>query len=415
VNEVHTRNYKEFTLRHTGSHCAFFFGVSVFSLAAFAADQPKTTIDSATHGQPVQSVTFPAARSTTDVIRGSDLFSFGDSLTVCYGVTPPSGQPGSPCWVDRFARVKTWTFTNDGQNGTGINDPGMFGEIVPLIQPASNIKSFTLLCCVNDMRDNLTPPEQATWANGVEAALWWLATPEANKVRSSSGAVTYAGSWSLPPDSYSGNMNSTASNGATASFSVYGTDVVVIPGWQQVNSSTYSITVDGTTFPTQNTDAGAYVSIAMNTNYGPGFFHLAGLAAQTHTVVYTCISASDGNPCYFIAGGTSYASYGASLARSLIVYYGETARLTADGYNLTTLPNCPLAPCGSPALTEIFDRLGRFVVADLANVGLNVVFVAVNAFYTPNSKNTQSDGVHPTAAGDKLIARAFLNAEKGSH
>ena len=339
--------------------------------------------------------------------RGTTYTAFGDSFTYCYGVVVPAD-----CYVNRIAAAKNWTFTNDGYNGTAANDPEQFGVIVQIVNGTT--ANYSWLCCVNDMRNNLNAAQIATWQTVVEAGLWWLATPESNKIRSKSSSITYAESWSLPPSNYSGNMQAATSNGATAFFAVFGTDVVVIPGWQLGNTSTYSITVDGTTYGPFNTNQGAYTSIAFSTNYGPGCFHLLGLEEQIHNVTFTCASTSgSGNPCYFIAGGTSFR---ANLEEAPYVYLGETARLEVspdNGYNVTTSPGCPVAPCGSLALTTSFDQYARWAVADLAAVKLKVAFVDVNSYYTPNTTNTQSDGVHPTDIGDRFIAQAFLASING--
>jgi hypothetical protein len=348
----------------------------------------------------------PGVFNVGDITTGTTVQDFGDSFGFCFNVSPSS------CWLSVFAVEKGFTPTISAVSSTGVADPGQFGVVAPLIQPAGG--NYAYCCAINDMRNNLTSGQQGLWQQSYEALLWWLATPETNKVRSSSAAVTYTGTWSLPPNNYGGNMNSTTSSSATASFSVYGSDIVVIGAYQVGNSSTWNVTIDGAyTTPTITTSTNAFPTVAFNTNYGPNFIHLTGLVEQTHTVTFTCVSASSLNPCYFIAGGSSF-GVGAT---GPFVYALETTKLVDScgggcGYNLTSV-NCS-APCGSDALVAAFDMLEQQAINDLHNVGLNVLFVPLNTTYVPDlNVTTQADGVHPNNTGSTDIGNALIAAAKG--
>jgi hypothetical protein len=337
--------------------------------------------------------------------------SLGDSLTACAGIVTLAN-----CYPNRIAAAKGFTLSNNGVSSTAANDDQQIGTIIRFANGVTS-GNYTWLCCVNDMRNNLTTAQQADWAQTVEAGLWWLATPDINKRLASSASVAYTGTWVIPPSSYGGTMRSATANGSTAAFSVFGTDVVIIGAWQTLqagsSSATWNITLDGVTGPTVTTSTGSYSSIAFNTNFGPTFIHYTNLQEKTHSVTLTCVTATVQNPCYFVAGGTSS---GATVANGKWVYYGNTVRMVnPTGYNVPTSPGCPVAPCGSDPLVQQFDDLARTFVADLQSVGLNVVYVDINApgFYLPNGTNTQGDGVHPSDIGHGLIANAFLNAMKG--
>jgi Bacterial Ig-like domain (group 3) len=337
--------------------------------------------------------------------------ALGDSLTACAGIVNLSN-----CYPYRIGTTEGWQTNDIGVNGTGANDPQQIGKIISTPW-GPNSRYYTWLCCMNDMRNNLTSLQQINWSQTVEAGLWWLATTAANRISTSSPKVIYTGTWTTPTINY-GALRSTSSNGATASTAVFGTDVVVMSVWQSpavgFPSATYNITVDDTTYPTQAVSTGAYHSISLQTDFGPTFFHLSGLLEENHTVTLTCLRATPQNPCYLFAFGSSS---GATVTNAPWVYAGNTVRMVnPTGYNVTTPPGCPSALCGSDIYVAEFDQNLQNVVADLSSVGLNVVYVDVNAtgFYVPNSVNTQADGVHPTDIGDGLIANAFLTAMSGT-
>jgi hypothetical protein len=341
----------------------------------------------------------PDNQSTLSASVSAAYAAIGDSVTACTGVIP-----SRDCWPNILAAFKGWTLTNFAVKGTAANDPEQIGIIVRAT-PAMFV-NYTWLCCVNDMRNNLNASQQLVWAQTVEAGLWWLATPEANKIRANSGGVTYTGTWTPPQTSY-GLLRETTDSGATAMASVYGTDIVVIGGWQSGNSSVWSVTLDGKTYPTFTTSTGAYSSIAEATDFGPSFIHFTGLKEITHSVQLNCVTASVGNPCYLWAFGTSM---GGTAENAPTVYAGSTARLMPEGYKVTSSPGCPTAPCGGDTHVLQLNELEQKAVADLAQSGLNVLYVDINApgFYVPDTTNTQGDGVHPSAAGDARIANAFM-------
>ena len=361
----------------------------------------------------VQPCNFPANNSSGvfglvnvgDIATGSIFQGYGDSFAACFNVTPSS------CWQNVFATEKALTLNNQGVSSTGVADNGQFGLVVQLANTAPYL-NYGYCCAVNDMRNNLTAGEQLVWQQSYEALLWWLATPEVNKIRSTSSSITYSGTWSLPPSNYSGNMNSTIAGGSTASFTVHGKDVIVIGGYQVSNSSTWNVTIDGSyTTPTVTTGTNAFSTVQFNQNFGPTFVHQTGLVEKDHNVVFTCVAASAGNPCYFIAGGTSFGVGATGPA----VYALETTKLETspnDGYSVTSV-NCPVAPCGSDALVAQFDMLEAQAINDLHNMGLSILQVPLNTIYQPNTTVTQSDGVHPNNTGSTLIGQGLILAAKG--
>jgi hypothetical protein len=336
---------------------------------------------------------------TVDFGPGTTLKTFGDSFGFCFNVTQTS------CWAQVFSTDKNYAYINNAVSSTGVADAGQFGNVVQVVNTAPYL-NYAYCCAINDMRNNLNSGQQGLWQQSYEALLWWLATPESSKTRSSAACSP---SWG--PINYTNNLYSTTTNGATCSFSTYGSDIVIIGAYQLANSSTTNATIDGIyTTPTITTDTNAFATVQFNQNFGPTFIHLTGLVEQTHTVTFTCVSASAGNPCYFIAGGSSF---GVGAAGPL-VYALETTKLETspdDGYSVTSA-NCG-GPCGSDALVAKFDMLEAQAVNDLHNMGLNVLLAPLNNTYIPNTTNTQSDGVHPNNTGSTLIGQALIAAAKG--
>ena len=347
---------------------------------------------------------FQQSVNLADISTGTTFESLGDSFGACFNVATPS------CWSQVFSTEKNFTVTNGAVSSTGVADQGQFGVAAALIN-APPYGSYGYCCAINDMRNNLNSAQQGLWQQSFEALAWVVATPEANKQRAS---AVCSGSWGLAPSNYSGNLYSTTTNGATCSGSVYGTDIVIIGAYQVTNSSTTNATIDGIyTTPTITTSTNSFSTVAFNNNFGPTFIHLTGLVEQTHTVTFTCVSASSGNPCYFIMMGSSF-----GVGPTGPFFYDlETTKLVNGcgagcGYNLTSV-NCT-APCGSDALVAQFDMLEQQAMNDLHNVGLNANFIPLNTAYVPNiGTTTQADGVHPSNTGSANIGNALIAAAKG--
>lgn len=328
-----------------------------------------------------------------DLTIGTAYSSYGDSITACFGVIITSN-----CYINQIATTKKWANTNFGISGTGITDAGQADSIFATTIAPSSIS--TELCCVNDMRNNagagiLGTAQQVDWQSSLEAALLWLAVPDTSKIKASGAGITYAGTWGATGP-YAAQLYGATTNGATATFSVYGTSVYVVSLWQTSNTSTYSVTVDGTTYPTISTSTGAYTT-ALGRTYGPLVSRFSGLTERAHTVVVTCVSCNGSNPAYFFfaASGT-----GAPTKYGPYVFIGNTLRFTSAGY---------ASFGGSDAIVAQFNQRIKQIQDDLASDGMHVVMVDASGYYTPGGANTQADGVHPTDAGHLIIGAAFLN------
>jgi hypothetical protein len=340
----------------------------------------------------------------TDISTGSTFESLGDSFGFCFNVATPS------CWSQVFSAEKNFTVTNGAVSSTGVADQGQFGVVAALINTPP-YGSYGYWGAINDMRNNLNSAQQGLWQQSFEALAWVAATPETNKQRAS---AVCSGSWGLAPSNYSGNLYSTTTPGATCTGTVHGTDIVIIGAYQVANSSTTNATIDGIyTTPTITTSTNAFPTVAFNNNFGPSFIHLTGLVEQDHSVTFTCVSTTSGNPCYFIMMGTSF-GVGAT---GPFFYDLETPKLNGTcgagcGYNLTSV-NCT-APCGSDALVADFDMLEQQAMNDLHNSGLNTLFVPLNQNYTPViGACLQADGVHPNATCSTLAGNDLIAVAKG--
>lgn len=335
-----------------------------------------------------------------DIVQNSSMTAFGDSITQCVnqGSGPNAPTQNSECYWDILATEKAWTPTNAGISGSGITDAGQMDSILATTVAANSVS--TELCCVNDMRNNgvggiTGSTQQSAWQSSVEGALLWLATPDSSKIKANGSSVTYSGTWTSP-GTYGGLVLRTLSAGATASFNVYGSSVYVASLWQVGNTSTYTINVDGTIYPTIATSTGSYTTL-QGRGYGLRIFRISGLSEGVHGVILTAVTADANNPVYFVfaVGAT-----GQPTKTGPYVFIGNTLRFTASGYSNFG---------GSDAIVSEFNELIRQTVADLASDGLHVQLVDASGYYTPNSTNTQSDGVHPTIIGHTILASAFEN------
>lgn len=329
-----------------------------------------------------------------DLIPGSLVTCFGDSITAGVGASAPAFD-----YVSLLGNATAWNVTNGGVSGSGIADAGQIDTIYATVIAVN--KNYTLLTGVNDMRNIGTNAAQQTiYRNALQAALTWMAIPDANKIKGqNTTAIAYTGAWA-PTVSYGGALSQqSAALGATATVSVYGTTVYIGTIAQVSNTSTFSITIDGTSYGTFTT--ASTLTTLQGRTYQPAVIRISGLTELSHTVVITTTTGTAANnPAYvsWVAGNSGmYSRTGPN------VYVGNCIRFTSTGYSSFG---------GSDTAVAQFNQIIQEVVDDLSADGLNVVLVDASGYYNPLTSGTV-DGVHPGNAGHAVLAAAFQQEISG--
>jgi hypothetical protein len=242
-----------------------------------------------------------------------------------------------------------------------------------------------------------------------EANILWMATLPAQKVLAAGAGVTYSGTWTNTGQ-YASNLFATTVVGATATIALPpSTAIDVVTVHQNGNTSDYSISIDGVPQINTRTNTNLFsTSIDFTTNNGAGFapydHHFSGLPNTPHTIVITSQHIVSSNPNYFLWAQAT--SPGQNGTNSPSVYVGTVPRSTAAAYS---------ASPGSigPSNVSDFNMAEYLNIQEIGSAGVNVSLVDVSntACFDPNvPANVQSDGIHPTALGDTLIATCFEKA-----
>jgi hypothetical protein len=238
----------------------------------------------------------------------------------------------------------------------------------------------------------------ANFDRSLRAALVWLATPETEKKRAMSDAVTSTGNWHESLGLMYGTklMKYSSDRGSTASAKVTGSTIYF--GSARVpRGGTFTLTVDGKSYGefscngTTTTNAGRA--------YSPFVVRISSLSNTEHLVDVTVTS----------NGATVFALWfsGNSLSQNMSrpnVWVGNTLRMNALGYTLREGWDN-----GSNVAVERFNAIIRNACRELAADGLAIAYVDANASYNLRT-DVQADNIHPNKVGHAHIAQAFLTA-----
>jgi lysophospholipase L1-like esterase len=323
---------------------------------------------------------------------GSPALAFGDSITV--GVGASQSDLGYAYLV---AHAHNWTLTNNAVSGAQIQDNTNSWTDRSLATNVSGTTPTFMLAGYNDMRHGgLTANNLTTFQNTLYADVAWLAIPNANKLRSSSGSITYVGTWTSNNAAYGGTnpYKGSTTAGDTATATVSGTVIYLAFETQTAWVQNFTVLID-------SVDKGPFSIPYSPTSTAAGFtgslyfVRIPGLSSGTHTV-QLLINSGSTNPVnlMYMAGNTTVSS--------AKVYVGNCLKMSTTGYAVGT----GIFSFGSDAAVAGYNSAISQVVTDLAGDGLPVTYVDASAVYNPNTQ-VAVDNVHPNDSGHASIAAAF--------
>lgn len=319
--------------------------------------------------------------------------AFGDSITAGNHATTQANQ-----YTDKLAAYESWTLTNKGTSGARINDPGIIDQIYATT--VTDADNYTLLTGTNDMRTAGTDINyQMSYSLNLQAALAWLAIPDAYKTRATSASTT--GTWTNNSASiYGGIGRKSTTNGSTLTFSARGSTIYV--GFIAIGSGSgageFAVSVDfvnkgnfssRASVPARSDSAGAY---------GAALIRIPNLMDVDHTVTITVTSPTNiANEVYidWVSGN--------AFPKAITgpnIWVGNCIQATAAGYT---------SYGGSNTAVGQFNNRIAEATANLINDGLNICQVnAVDALdYTVDM---YTDGLHPDDSGHDKLFNVFATA-----
>lgn len=254
-----------------------------------------------------------------------------------------------------------------------------------------------------------TPAQLAWYSEQLENWLWWIGTPDANKIWANNAAVTTTGSWTAgtKPSTSLVSPSGSGTISASGTCSLCGISVLKT----QSGTATYTITIDGVNIgnpvstvdtTTFTTGEGVYASATGAT--ADWSMHSQVVPYGYHTVELT------------VTGGTvNVAGFEFLSAQSSPTSGLQVVKILASrwGHNAT---NPPYSPSHTDTVIQQFQAIERGIVWRMGSNGLNALAVDAQASgqqgcYEPNIlAQTIGDYVHPNGTiGAPLIANCVFS------
>jgi hypothetical protein len=284
--------------------------------------------------------------------------------------------------------AKSWSLVNLAVSGSGIVSQAD-AQIYP--HATRPYDRHLWLSGTNDMHTwDVSTAGKDSFKQGLKACLSWLSLlPSQKVIAQAATGITCAGTWTATPV-YGGAVGKrTSENGATATFSATGS-TILIATTRQLGGGAFDITIDGT--PRTRIQLNAGDTANLGESWCPQINIYSGLSAGSHTVVLTAVT-SAGAYCYF----DWFAGFNSISEDAPMTYLGNCLKMTAAAY---------AAYGGSDSVVAEYCAMQSDVVAELAAIGMHVSLCDVSPDFDPNAYT--GDGLHPTTAGNAIIATSFL-------
>lgn len=318
---------------------------------------------------------------------------FGDSIMHGSGVNNPAIDGVVPT----VGAATGWTMINKSVSATLIADEGQTDSV--FATPVDPSSRSLFLTGYNNMRTGgiVTKPLTSYRLN-LAALVAWLAVPDTDKLRGTSPAITYTGSWQTVTGNYGDNlMKATTTIGDSASASVEGSAVYITGLALSYGGGSFDVKIDGVSRGTYSGNTA--VNTPMGRTYAPFLVRIAGLADTKHAVK---ITQNGAGKIYVIDISSNRIAHSAQRPE---VWLANCLRMTAKGYTL----GAPAYNRGSDRVVSLYNSAIRQVVNELSSDGLNVHLIDVSAAYIPE-EDVYTDETHPSANGAARIAAVMAEA-----
>lgn len=315
--------------------------------------------------------------------------AFGDSITFGTGVTEAQR------WANLVSENKTWMPTNFATAATQLADIGFINATFNT--PITSSSKILSIAGTNDMRlYGGTAGNKDDFKYGYKAMCAWLAMPDANKHDFSDASFT--GTWTTNAREWiRQGYKSTTTAGDYAEFTVSGTSVIICLARFSSGGGDFSVDVNGipvalgiTSVMTSATNAGRAVQ--------PTLYVVSGLSSGSHTVRVTATSGKLGLVWY---AGHDGSDLGAR------VYIHGTPRLATSPLDYYTAAGYAPFTNGSNTHADAYATIMSDVATELTAIGLSVTYCR-STLTQDTSTDFQTDGVHPSVAGNTKIRDAVL-------
>lgn len=320
---------------------------------------------------------------------GGTAVIYGDSVGLGNGAT---AAPRSYGYL--ISNTMLWSLTNTSVSGTQLQDTGQANSMLAASISSASLSYF--ITGYNDMRAFGNGAGLTSYLHTLNNVMVWLSLPAASKVLGTNAAVTKTGTWATALN-FGRNMEFSSTNGDTLTWTSPAATAVYIGALSNgAPNCNYSVSVDGGGQVSNVTEPSA-VATVLGQTLGLYLIRIGGLAATTHSVVFTVGNSTRACFVDYFATNTGVSTTGPYL------FLGNTIRMNATGYTLGS----PNYNHGSDAIVTQYGTSEASAVSPLAADGLNITLVNDSAVYNPATQ-VSSDNIHPNDTGHLVIANAFL-------
>lgn len=306
---------------------------------------------------------------------------FGDSISgygypaivgAHFGETPSVTSIGGACVADLCNEV----FAAHPASGD-----------VTIIELGTNDKSFNAGDSVS--RDAIA-------RTGHLSLLLHAAIPAGRKVFGASMASV--GTWAALSDVIANQGAHSSTNGSKKTATVAGSSVIVSGLWNSTQSGAFEVLIDGVSRGIFSASTPGAIPASSNQVWGPFALVFSGLSNASHTIEIRVSSATGGANCvylHYVAGLDGLPVESAPMVVATGVYHFTTA---ADAARSITAGRV--------------DRMNAYLERNVAicfALGLDVRFAQLLPDFD-KSTCLGSDGIHPNATGDAVIASKVISA-----
>jgi len=346
------------------------------------------------------------AATTSQVLQAAQHIAEGDSITAGYLVTPTT------MYASLLSTDENNTLTDRAVSGQQACDLSVTQTVkYDLTTFDKNPAIYTMMIGTNDANVKGTGAYEPIYQGCHKAAIAWIAAP--NKVAANSTNCVDTGTWAISTGFVLSGEYSTT-NGSTKSCTVktFGGPLYAWYLQQDGNGGTFTYSVDGGTPVALATATSPAIATQNGGVYGFNLLRVTGLAAGTHTIVFTVTSATNSsNGVSITAIGTTPPAGTYGFPR---VFVGGVPRQQGDAnsavtaqYNADALADANLL--AGDGLGVYFVNIRNYLCTNVsAGVCYNAAGVA--DMQTPGTPN--DGGLHPNAVGHNDLKQAWEQAEQ---
>lgn len=226
------------------------------------------------------SVAYPALNPSAAIFYGDSNTAYQTGSTCFY-------QGTATCWPNRVAAYLNASVTNQAISGDQACDTAShaFNFDLPSIIGPQSFRS--VMIGTNDANAKGPGAYEATFNSCDQAVLTHLATPSTSRVAASTGTTTGTCANDTTYAAVTGEACTAVSSTITLPLTTTGGPIYIWARYIDSNTGTWTYAIDGGSAVSISTAFAAPISTQNALTTAPGLIRVSGIAAGSHTIVFT--------------------------------------------------------------------------------------------------------------------------------